>query len=344
MAATLENTNPVGKPWRNVGTPMRPNLLIMCKLLFLLLLLHSFPQTIGAPHIPFLPALDLLRYPPELFATLLKTSFFAAGFCLILNVRVRVAAVVLGLTVLLFIVASKPAYRNHILIVGCLFFLSGLHRRDEEPWLLQLQLSLIYFGAFLNKLLDVDWRTGEFMHHWLHTELQNPYYEFPFPFLPDQWFAFALSWMVILSEFSLMVCFLVRRWNNTGVGIALLMHLGFFIVVGRKIFGHFLEDILLAMLIFLHWPTTAMNVRVGHSIHNTIQRLLPYVNWDQQFRLGNPIAPDDGKWFEISYDNRMINNSAGILQFLKYNAAFYVFLFVTFNGVAFVLSRYPFHF
>ena len=320
---------------------MRPNLLLMCKLLLVLLLAHDFLQKIGDPFLPFIPLLDLFRSEPPLFAIVLKTALLGAGFCLLMNVRARAAAVVLGLVVILFMLSSKPAYRNHILIVGCLFFLAGLHSADEDPWLLRLQMSIIYLGAFTNKICDVDWRTGEFMHHWLHTELQNPHYEFLYPLLPDQWLAVFLSWMVIIGECSLTFLFLVKRWNNLGVCLAICMHVGFLLVVGRRIFGHFTEDILLAMMAFLHWPNTTVNVRLSHNLHRLFARLFACVNWDRQFRLGASLNRGRGEWFEISYGPHIVMNTSGLFQFLKYNAAFYVCLFFLYNGVAFVLSRLP---
>ena len=339
MAISEVSANPVGRPWCNVGTDMSPNLLLMCKLLFALLLLHDFFQKIADPFLPFIPVLDLFRSHTGLFTMALKTALLGAGFCLVMNVRVRAAAVVLGLVVVLFILSSKTVYRNHIFIVGCLFLLSGLHRSDEDPWLLRLQLSIIYLGAFTNKLCDPDWRSGEFMHHWLHTELQNPYYECLRPLLPEPWIAILISWMVITSEFLLMILFLVKRWNNVGVWLAVCMHLGFFVVVGRRIFGHFLEDMLLAMLVFLHWPKGTIQVRVRERLHELTARLLPCMSWDRQFRLGPPLLRGGKDWFEVSYGDRKVNNSIGLLQFLKYNTAFYVGVFCLFNGVAFLTSR-----
>ena len=81
MAEQLKGPNPVGKPWCTLGTSMRPNVLLMCKLLYILLLLHTFQNKIQDPFLPFIPALDLLRTWPGLFSTLLKTVFFGAGFC-----------------------------------------------------------------------------------------------------------------------------------------------------------------------------------------------------------------------------------------------------------------------
>ncbi len=338
MAERLENTSPLGKPWRFSGTGMRPNVLLMCKLLFLLLVLHSFQEKIHDPFLPFIRAFDIFLTRPGLFESLLKTLFLGARLCLIFNLRVRTAAIVLGLVVILVVLVSKPLFRNHIFIVGCLFLLSGLHRRDEEPWMLRLQMSLIYLGAFLNKSLDPDWRSGQFIETWLGTALENPFYGFFSQLLPEQWFAILLSWIVITGEFTLAVFFLVPRWRSTGVWLAIALHACFFVVVGRTIFGHFLEDILLALLVFLSWPASIMEVRMNPRLQTMFQPFQRLVNWDRQFSFSNA-PPNSGAWFNLRIGHQCYPNGGGLFRFLKYNPVFYVFLFAAFNGIAYLASR-----
>ena len=253
-AIELDRASPIGRPWRCTGTAMEPNLLLMCKLLLILLLLHHFAATIQDPHIPFIRAFDGFRAYPGLFETSLKAVFYAAAVCLLFNLQVRWAAIALGIAVLLVLLASKSVFRNHVFIVGCLFLLSGLHRRGEQPWLLYLQISLMYLGAFVNKVLQQDWWDGQFMDYWMREHLHNSFYLTFSALLPDRWFAALSSWIVILSELVLGLLFMFRRWHAYGVWLALGMHLCFFLIVGRTPFGHFFEDVLLALMIFLAWP------------------------------------------------------------------------------------------
>lgn len=341
MAATVTGAGPVGRPWRMVGTSMAPNLLLMCKLLFLLLALHGFQAKLSDPFIPFVGALDAVRSPSEAFGWGLRISFFAGGACLLCNIRTRAAAIVLGITVLLALAASKPLYRNHILIVGCLFLLSGLHARDEEPWMLALQMAIVYFGAALNKSLEADWWSGRFMHHWMTDRLDHPIYGWLAPLFPGMSFAAVVSWLVIASEWLLALLFLVRRWHPLAVAISLAMHGSFFLIVGRTPFGHFLEDILLAMLAFLHWPRGVIEVSAARRLHRPLAWLTRLANWDGQFVAGDPLPDGGPAWWRVRHDGRTRTNAAGVLECLRYNAAFYVVLFVAFNGAAYAWSRFP---
>ena len=275
-----------------------------------------------------------------LFGLVLRTVFFGATLSLLFNVKVRTAAVVLGATVILTIVASKPMFRNHIFIVGCLLLLAGLHRRDEEPWLIPLQFSVMYFGAFLSKVWDPDWRTGQFMHYWLHEHLANPFYETFSPLFPELGFGMLLSWIVIIAEGALIVLFFVPRWRTLGVWLALAMHVSFLLVVGRRPFGHFTEDILIAMVTFLAWPREAMVMRLSASLQ-TIRPIWRLVHWDRQVELSDRPAREHA-WLELDVGHKTLRNESGLGWFLKYNTASYVAVFIGFNGIAYLITRYPF--
>lgn len=339
MAQMIASDSPVGRPWRATGTEMRPNFLVMCKLLFALLLLHDFAGGLQEPFLPFVSGLDLLGSESGWFALLMQAGFFGAGACLVFNYRVRWSALVLGVIVVGALLASKPLFRNHVFIVGCLFFLAGLHRKEDDPWLLRWQLMIIYAGAFLNKILQGDWWTGHFMHHWLHHELANPYYEFLRPHLPEPGFAVVLSWLVMVSELLLAALFLVRRWNHVGVALAMAMHAVFFLVVGRRIFGHFAEDVLLAMLVFLSWPAGMMTVGFRPSVQRVAEKFNGWVNWDRQFALGAPLLNSEN-WIELNVNGQVLENRAAGWGFLRYNTAFYFAAFFMFNGVAYLIARH----
>ena len=75
----------------------------------------------------------------------------AAG--LLFNRRVRVCCLALGGTIIVSILASRPAYQNNRLFVAALFVMIGLGRsgRGEAPRFLRWQIVLVYGGAALNK-------------------------------------------------------------------------------------------------------------------------------------------------------------------------------------------------
>lgn len=336
MAESMNPSSPMGRPWRCTGTAMAPNLLLMCKLLLGLILAHGFPATLGDPFLPFLAILDGFHAYPGVFAGVMKGLFLTGAILLVFNVRVREAAMTVGLVVILSLIASKPQFRNHVFIVGCLFLLAGLHRDREDPWLLRLQFALIYGGAFINKVLQADWWNGQFMHYWLHRSMRNPLYEMLFPLLPDLGVAKVISWSVIAVELVLAVLFFLPRFTNLAVGVALAMHLGFLAIVGRRVFGHFTEDVLIAMLVFLRWPEGARRIALGDRLHRVLRPVLPWLDLDRQWVV-NPAPP--GRWLEVAGEAKPCHDWAALWPLLKYNSTFYVTLFLGFHAVALALAR-----
>ncbi len=332
------NTNStIGRPWRNTGTSMPPNTLLMCKLLVFLLTIHGFLGSIDDPHIPFIPWLDQFREWPGLFKYSLLASYITFGAALFLNIRVRTAAIVLGSVVILYTLASKPDYRNHIFIVSCLLFLAGLHKPNEDSWLIKYQFAVMYLGAFLNKCIDSDWHNGAFMHFWMHGHLKNPFYETLSPLLPELWFATLLSWTVIVCELVLAALFFHPPWRKLGVWLALAMHLSFLIIVGRRPFGHFTEDILIAMLVFLNWPREAMVLTVRSSIMKPLRLIFQWINWDSQFTLKHTFKPDS-PWLTLEIDHHARHNMRALGYFIQHSAGTYVYLFLAFNGIAYLFT------
>jgi len=323
--AALSSTSPVGRPWRFTGTAMRPQTLLLCKLLFLLAAMHGLPAKLGDPYLPFLPILDALREVPGLFAAVLTTAYWVAGVALLFNAWARSAAVTLGATVILALLASKPSFQNHVFIVGCLFLLCGLHRRGEDPWLVRWQFVLMYFGAGLNKVLQADWWSGAFLHTWLHDHLANPLYQLGSALLPERWFAAGVSWAVMGSEVILFTLFLVRRWNRFAVWGVVVVHLGFFAVVGPGPFGYFTEDLLIGLLAFLAWPRGEQQLRLREAPARWARSWLFLLDWDRQLRVGGP--PEDGHWLEVRDGASRYVDLDGLARLIRYSPAFWVALF-----------------
>ena len=95
------SSDPRGKPWCVMGTPMVPQVLLAGKLFFLLLLLHGFTGHIKDPYLPFISIFDYFHSVPGIFATTLLAVFIAAGAMLLFNIAVRPASVLLGLVIVL---------------------------------------------------------------------------------------------------------------------------------------------------------------------------------------------------------------------------------------------------
>src|SRR5262249_18436326 len=160
-------------PFCITGTPMPPNLLLMCKVLAVALLGTGHVRILPSPFLPFIDGLDQLT-EPALFQTGLQTVAVASAVALLFNRWVRASVLVLGSCLLVAVVSSKAYYGNNKTFCGLALVLAGLSDFDRPAYLLRWQLLLVYFGAALNKVLDPDWQSGLFFNYWAGAKLQNP--------------------------------------------------------------------------------------------------------------------------------------------------------------------------
>jgi hypothetical protein len=322
------------RPWRVTGTEMLPSLLVMGKLLFALLLCEGFLWKVGPPFLPFVPWLDLLRdalgeeWVYEYYRAY-QAVFLLSGALLWLNIRPRAASVVLGLCVLFLMIGSKSMFRNHVFVVGCFFLLAGLSRPGRPPRLLYWQLSLIYLGAFLDKVLLEDWATGRFMDNFLAIARVNPVYLAIVEVLPRTWVAFTLSWASMVTELALGLGFLFRQTRAAAVWGAVLFHFSLYVFLEGDTFGHFLEDLLLAFIVVVAWPRGPVWVAPRPGSADAVRRIVRLFDWDRLFvvRSADAEPPPGTVAGPIPLDR------VGWGTVLRRTAGFYTLLFVAYEGV-----------
>ena len=227
-------------PWNPLaigGTDMPPNLLLMTKLIVVCFLVSGQWGLLPEPFLPFLGPLDDLG-PPELLQAVLKTLFIVAAALLLTNRSPRAASVALALVILLGMLASSNYVENNRLFVALMFLLAGLSDRRLGARIVQLQIVLVYFGAALNKLLDVDWRTGQYFDHLAsQTQLADVYSAISGA-LPPLVLSGLLAWGVIVTEFTLAGAFLLRRLIPFAIWLGIAYHTSLVLITGRT-FGMF---------------------------------------------------------------------------------------------------------
>lgn len=319
---------------------MQPNILLMCKLLIALLVLNGFYSMINDPFIPFIRWLDKFNNFPDVFKYSLRIGFITFGVLLFLNIKPKLSSIVLGFIIILTLISSKSLFRNHIFIVGCILILAGLTRNKGLPWLIIFQISLIYFGASLNKALDIDWWTGDFMHNWLGVAINNPIYIFISDLLPSLLFAKILSWSAIFVEFIIAVTLLSNKWRKIGIWIIIIFHFTMFTMIASR-FGHFLEDILIVLMTFLVWPKEKTPIKYKRNKFSLFNKIIRLLDWDKHYIWQND-GNDEIKGIEID-NKKIIEKDDNPFTPLLYTVGFYVILmlfnFITVNLMNLVDSK-----
>ena len=308
-------------PWYCQSPQMQTNLLIMCKLLWLLLFINGIWGYFSDPFIPFWRWLDVFRLYPGLFEGFLKVLFLSCGLGLLFNCRVREMSLILGLGLFLFLLSSKPVFRNHLFICACAFLLCGLSKKHQEPWLLYAQLSLIYFGAALNKIWQQDWWNGRFMHNWLLNARESTVYENIHNLLPAHVADYLFSWGALGVEISIALMLLSRKRRFSAMWIILVFHTTLYTITGFR-FGHFFEDIVIYLLVFLVIPEEPLEISFRAGRRSLVAILLGFMDWNRQFRL-NSMQSDGVHWIKLSYAGQSTYDARAIGKIIMFSPATY---------------------
>lgn len=255
MSATRK---PSLNPLRCDGTELPEPLLLMAKLIVLCILLTSEWRAVPDPFLPFLPIFDLF-HRTALFRWVLKIALLGSAGALLFNRWVRTACTVAGSVFLIGMLASRPYFTNNRMFTGCILFLLGLYDPSRGPWLLRLQIVLVYIGGALNKLLDVNWRNGQFFQYWSGIYIKEQLYFWAASLLPERGMALVMSWSTMVIECFLAIGFLLRRFWTKAIWLGLLFHTASVFLTGRT-YGMFIYAIPASYLAFSAWPQEPFTV------------------------------------------------------------------------------------
>ena len=140
-------------------------------------------------------------------------------------------------------------------ICASLLMIIGLYHNAISVWLLKMQIVIMYFGSALNKILLEDWRTGQYMDHWLRQVKPSSLYDSLAGMMPPLLLAKLLCWGTIAVEFWLVGALLMRVSYRIAVGVGFIFHVVSLAFAGHD-FGAFGPAVLAAYLVFFSWPST----------------------------------------------------------------------------------------
>lgn len=314
------------RPFQFEGTKLHPNVLLMCKLIVILITAHHIFFKIADPFIPFIPVLDWFNEHPNVFKYSLRFIYALSAFALLFNIRVRTAAIVTGLVVILSILASKPLFFNHTFICGCALFLAGLTNDREPPYLLIFQISLVYFGASINKFFEPDWWSGAFMDTWLGSARENPVYLYVSERLPDMVLAKLLSYIAMFTEFAIAVLVLFKRTRPTTLWFIIIFHTTLFTLTSFR-FGHFLESLVIILLAFLNLPKEKLSIQYSTEGLGGLKRFFNLLDVDKK-QVWTPMPSKTSHWLRLKTEEKTQYNHKALKDIVLYTPNFFMLLFV----------------
>jgi len=312
------------RPFQFEGTKMHPNVLLMCKLTVILLTTHHIFFKIEDPFIPFIPAMDVFNDYPNIFKYTLRCLYVIGAFAVLFNIKVRTASIVTGVVVILSILASKPLFFNHAFICACALVLAGLTNDKEPPYLLILQLSLVYFGASINKFMDPDWWSGAFMDTWLAQGRENPVYLYVAQLLPELVIAKLLSYIAMFTEFGIAVMILFKKTRKTTIWFIIIFHTTLFTLTSFR-FGHFIESLVIILLAFLAIPKEDLIINYKANSIAILKRFFKLLDFDKR-QTWTPIPAEQPHWLSLKTKEKTLYNHNALRNILLYTPNFFMLL------------------
>ena len=239
------------------GTTLPVNLLLVAKLIVLTLLVTGHVTTLPDPFLPFLTFFNRIA-TPRLFQWILQSIFVIGSIATIFNRSVRLSTLSVGLTILVGIGSSRIYWANNTFFCGVILTLIGLYDSRYSLWLIRAQIALIYLGSGLNKILDPDWRSGQFFEHWA-VNLEHDLYMRVAAWFPPLLLSKIMCWATICTELALMLGFSLRRFWEPAIWLGIIFHSSMTIFSGIT-FVLFLYVAPVAYLVFVQWPPAAITV------------------------------------------------------------------------------------
>jgi hypothetical protein len=348
LAAPQINASSLAKmlffePLRIAETELPPNILLLAKVLTLAFIVTGQVRLLSWHFLPFLPFFDHLG-SPTVFHWTLVTVFLGAAAALFYNKRVSICCLLLGGVILISLLSSRTYFENNRTYCACLLILAGLCTRRQSPWPIRLQVVLVYFGAALNKILQTDWRSGQFFAYWFGHIHHPQMWAKITAFIPAMPLAKLMCWATIAIELALVVGFLVRKWFSRSIWLGAAYHTTLLLLMNTT-FGMFYYAMLASYLAFVEWPAMQLEVRYDptSSRWDGARRILARLDTARVFRW----VP----YLSIQVDTRTGQASSGAILYLRdrdksyfgFDALKRILLFTPFTYVCYVilLGRQP---
>jgi len=284
MAGKLENRLLSLNPLKCTGTVLPATVLLCVKLIVFYLFLTGKIWKVPEPFLPMLPFFDHIPWP-FLFRRFVQVLILGAAIGLLLNRYVRACCLVVGLVFILKPMMARDVYLNSGFYCGCVFILTGLYHAKFSLWFFRAQFVLMYFGSGLNKLLDPDWRNGQYMEYWMVELIVSNSYIMLASLFPPKLLSIFMGWATIIGELGLAFGFAIPRFTRWAIWTAILFHSASVFLAGHP-FGVFFGAILASYLVLIEWPGL-QEVRIVYDRNNTLARvgywISQRIDFDSQF-------------------------------------------------------------
>ena len=171
------------------------------------------------------------------------------------------------------------------LFTGCIFLCTALSNDVTGSGIIRFQLVVLYLGADLNKISDIDWWTGASIETLLVTKHQIASYMHAASAFPPVFLSQMTGIGVIVLQMGIAVLLFRRATVVYAMLLALVLHLPMMVLM-EMTFGPFLFALVAAYGSLLTWPA---HLVCDSRLHSNV-----LVKWLSRLDFNNQLSPYEG--------------------------------------------------
>ena len=288
-----------------------PDFLRLGQILLVLYILIFHPILTIQPQIflPLIPVFDHL-YGVDFIERLLHIILIISVLCVVINYQSRFFIGLLGFGIILVILADRTRFANSLTYSACLMILCALYQKKFH-WIFRVQISLLYFGAGLNKILDPDWLNGQYFENFALEIFHIPFYENLARLFPDLFLSIICSWMTIFFELFFAMVFLFKISIYEVICIAYLFHGIMLVLTQGKLSVLFFYLMGISFLLSIEYPKDTIKVNYTRKILPLVS-IFKTIDWDYSFKW----SEDNLKTLSLSIQNKRYKGISAWIRLL----------------------------
>ena len=191
------------------------------KLVIIALYFTGLIQRMGHIDLPLVSIFDNLQGNKFSFYVW-HILFFASSVFVFLNKRPKIWMFICGLLIILALLMNPLKYSHFFFFSACLLIVYALSNKSLN--LVPIQLAILYFGAFIDKLIFEQWRNGDFLTAYFQSYSDSSIINYFKSFMDMHCIVMLLTYSTLIIEFLLIVLVLIPRTRNLFIVLGLCFH------------------------------------------------------------------------------------------------------------------------
>jgi len=299
---------------QNIYKQSNDNFLFFGKLIVLSIYASAAVTKLGYTELPLLSFFENHLNDTVSF-NIWQFLFLMSSIFVFLNRKPKLFLFINGVLIVLALLMNELIYSNNLFFAGCLLITFSISSKSFN--FVPIQLSILYFGAFIDKFYYEHWRNGDFMTTFFENN-PNQLVENLKPFIDAHSLIMTMTYSTLIIEFLLAIFILIPKTRMLGLILGLCFHFSTIFLM-HSFFGIFIATIVIS---YYSIVKTSINFNEELSISkfiNNISSLFKSYNTKKEI------------WYKFELDNATYKNYKAVILSMLLNPFTAIFLTLFFS-------------